>query len=211
MKCDLRVAQLLCSRLCHDLVGAAGAVNAGLELIAETHDVSGDAFKMTEKSSGEVTRRLMFFRAAFGLGGTEGFDIPSIGRVVGGLMSDSNVTLFWPDSAPGASEARAEGAKLLLNLCLVGAECLPRGGSLHVNIAAVESGVGVAIAAEGKDALLREEVSKAISGGLEIPQLTARTVNGYLVALIADSLNQRIEYQQEADIVKLAALVPYRL
>ena len=61
MECDLRVAQLLCSRLCHDLVGAAGAVNAGLELIAETNDTSSDAFRMTEKSSGEVTRRIMFF------------------------------------------------------------------------------------------------------------------------------------------------------
>ena len=32
---DLRLAQLLCARLCHDLIGAAGAIETGVDLLAE--------------------------------------------------------------------------------------------------------------------------------------------------------------------------------
>ena len=32
---DLRVAEMLCARLCHDLVGPVGAVNNGLELLED--------------------------------------------------------------------------------------------------------------------------------------------------------------------------------
>ena len=65
MSADIHLAQLLCSRLCHDLVGPAGAVNAGLEL-AEDGDLDGDALDLVTSSAAEVTRRLAFFRIAFG-------------------------------------------------------------------------------------------------------------------------------------------------
>ena len=68
MSNDLRLAQLLCSRLCHDLVGPAGAVNAGLEL-AEEGEMDGDALELVTSSAAEVTRRLAFFRIAFGAAG----------------------------------------------------------------------------------------------------------------------------------------------
>ena len=34
---DLELAQLLCTRLCHDLAGSIGAVAAGVELIGGDH------------------------------------------------------------------------------------------------------------------------------------------------------------------------------
>ena len=68
MTSDIHLAQLLCSRLCHDLVGPAGAVNAGLEL-AEDGDLDGDALDLVTSSAAEITRRLAFFRIAFGAAG----------------------------------------------------------------------------------------------------------------------------------------------
>ena len=35
MKIDVVGSQLLCSRLCHDLVGPSGGITAGIELMAE--------------------------------------------------------------------------------------------------------------------------------------------------------------------------------
>ena len=34
---ELRVAELLASRLCHDLISPVGAVNSGIELIVRRH------------------------------------------------------------------------------------------------------------------------------------------------------------------------------
>ena len=42
MDIDVRVTQLLCSRLCHDLVGAVSAVNTGIEFMTDG-DVSSEA------------------------------------------------------------------------------------------------------------------------------------------------------------------------
>ena len=39
MTIDLRLADLVASRLCHDLVGPAGAVAAGLELLEQPSDM----------------------------------------------------------------------------------------------------------------------------------------------------------------------------
>ena len=38
---DIRVLELLCSRLCHDLISPVTAINNGMELLA---DDSGDMF-----------------------------------------------------------------------------------------------------------------------------------------------------------------------
>ena len=46
MQIDLKVAQLLSSRICHDLAGPIGAVNTGLELMEEDPDNDGAAMKL---------------------------------------------------------------------------------------------------------------------------------------------------------------------
>ena len=72
MQIDLKVAQLLSSRLCHDLVGPIGAVNTGLELMEEDSDDDGAALGLMARSAAEAIRRLAFYRMAFGLGGAGG-------------------------------------------------------------------------------------------------------------------------------------------
>ncbi|MBE0532481.1 MAG: hypothetical protein IH626_16775, partial [Rhodospirillales bacterium] len=72
MLIDLRVAQLLCSRVCHDLIGPVGAVASGIELMGEDGSMAEDAMALIVKSSAQASRRLAFFRTAFGLGGATG-------------------------------------------------------------------------------------------------------------------------------------------
>ena len=51
MLVDLKVAQFLCSRLCHDLAGPVGAVNAGLELLDEGADDAAGALTLVGHSA----------------------------------------------------------------------------------------------------------------------------------------------------------------
>ena len=77
MQVDLKVVQLLSSRLCHDLVGPAGAVHNGIELYEEMGPGEGaDALKMVAASVEQLSARLGFFRLAFGLGGLSGIPPP---------------------------------------------------------------------------------------------------------------------------------------
>ena len=98
MAIDLRVAKLLCSRLCHDLISPASAVNAGLELMEEQPD-SDDAMDLIIRSAKQVTRRLAFYRSAFGAGGVT--TLPEARKLAAGLLADGNVVLDWPGDEGG--------------------------------------------------------------------------------------------------------------
>ena len=109
MQMDLRVAQLLSSRLCHDLVGPIGAVNTGLELLQEGFDDDEKALGLVADSAGEASRRLTFFRGAFGFGaGDKGEATLNEARKLAlGLLASGKVALDWPEDADASLQASA--------------------------------------------------------------------------------------------------------
>ena len=68
---SLDLAALLCSRLCHDLLSPVGALNNGLELLAEEKDpeMRKRCMELLEQSAKASADKLKFFRLAFGAAG----------------------------------------------------------------------------------------------------------------------------------------------
>ena len=64
-------ASLLCSRLCHDLLSPVGALNSGLELLADEHDpeMRARCLELLNESAKASANKLKFFRLAFGAAG----------------------------------------------------------------------------------------------------------------------------------------------
>ena len=94
---DLHLSQLLSSRICHDLVGAAGAINAGIELINEDPVDIESPLSLMATSAMQITRRLSFFRIAFGSAG--GPDSPitvkEIQKLSEEYLAEKKITLSW--------------------------------------------------------------------------------------------------------------------
>src|SRR3546814_8272420 len=69
---DLDLVALICSRLCHDLAGSIGAINNGIELLAEETDpaMRDEAIGLIAMSGGDAARRLAFFRQALSASGS---------------------------------------------------------------------------------------------------------------------------------------------
>src|ERR1700730_14278166 len=65
---------LLCSRVCHDVIGPVGAIINGLEMLDEEQDAEmrGFALELIKKSAGQASARLQFCRLAFGAAGSGG-------------------------------------------------------------------------------------------------------------------------------------------
>ena len=69
-KIQLRVAELMCSRLCHDLISPISAINNGIELMNENDEgIIDSSIELLGTSAKQALDRLSFYRVAFGLAG----------------------------------------------------------------------------------------------------------------------------------------------
>jgi histidine phosphotransferase ChpT len=189
MKIDLRVAELLASRLCHDLVGPIGAVGNGLELLGdEEFGMADDAMKLTTSSARQASNILQFFRLAYGMAGARvGPDYSQLRDLSAALLEPSRTKLDW--TAVQAPEGAPDGlAKVLLNMVALGHEALPRGGRLKVAIASAPGSVEARVTAEGQDAHLRPESLAGLQDNVNLDEMTPRGVHGYFTRLVAKRL-----------------------
>jgi histidine phosphotransferase ChpT len=189
MKIDLRVAELLTSRLCHDLVGPIGAVGNGLELLGdEEFGMADDAMKLTTSSARQASNILQFFRLAYGMAGARvGPDYSQLRDLSAALLEPSRTKLDW--TSVQAPEGAPDGlAKVLLNMVALGHEALPRGGRLKVAIASAPGSVEARVTAEGQDAHLRPESLAGLQDNVNLDEMTPRGVHGYFTRLVAKRL-----------------------
>lgn len=205
---SLRLSQLVCSRLCHDLVGAAGAINAGLEILAEIGGLDDSALELATSSGHEMTRRLAFYRVAFGAGGagSAGAEVSTLRKLATEFLGSGNVTLNWPEEADGISEIDPMFGKLLLNVILIAAECLPRGGGVDVRVVAMDSGIGIAVSAEGPDAGLREDIAEAMTPGQAVENTDSRSIHAFVTQMLVLETGSELEVAADQGAVRFAAV-----
>lgn len=128
----LLLAGLLCSRLCHDLVGPVGAVVNGVELLSDAEDdddeLRDQSIALIGDSAAELSARLKFFRLAFGAAHDEGtVSIDELAGLIAPVMQGRRIALSVEGGRDGVSRVRARLAALLV---LSAADCLPRGGRM---------------------------------------------------------------------------------
>lgn len=210
---DLRLASLLCARLCHDLIGPVGAVNNGLELLAdEVPEAPADIVELLVESGGEASRRLQFYRAAYGAA-RGGRTLDTARRVALGLFTSAKITLDWPEdaiSAPGPGSALAEHpdfSRLVLNMVLCATEMLPRGGGIALRFAAAAGGAPC-VTASGPATKVTDDMRLTLAGAADIAALDARAIGFYLTARLAAALGGSVELTTPApDTVELRMIL----
>jgi histidine phosphotransferase ChpT len=183
------LASLLCSRLCHDLLSPVGALNNGLELLADETDpaMRERCMELLAESARTSASKLKFFRLAFGAAGGFGeqVDVHEARQAIEALLAEAKgKTLNWlveADTLPKAA------VKVLLNLALIGGDALVRGGTL--SIGAEENGgqVEIVVQGEGPRTLLDAEIERTLTAGEGADGVVARTAAAYMVhALVAE-------------------------
>jgi len=182
---DLRVVELLCSRLCHELVNPVGAVNNGVELIEEMGaDMADEALKLIAHSAQQAQGRLKVLRLAYGAAGTELSSFGEIRTNIEKYLAGSKIGLDWPSGAVDDALASRRGtAKVLLNLLIMGEAALAYGGTL-----ALSSGNGaVTVSARGRGASLKPDIREALDGGCTPADLKPTTVHAYATGRFAEA------------------------
>ncbi len=204
---SLTLAAMLCAKLCHDLVGPIGALNNGIEILADEEDPAqrAEASELLGASALEAARRLRFFRIAFGVAGSLGqaIDAGELRSAAEEYFAAGKVRLAWPRPSGGDAGRSLDKreAKLLLNLILLAAAALPRGGTIAVGL-----GTGTRrfeVRAEGAAIRFEAELATALVGGLDEALLDTHNVIACYAAAQARDLNGRIglERPQETALV----------
>jgi histidine phosphotransferase ChpT len=123
----LRLAELLCARLCHDLSGPLGALVGVLEIAREEQPAS-QTLAIAEGTAAELAQRLKLLRAAWGHD-VDDIDVARLRGFADSLSSSRRVVLDVAGLAPDAVFSAPMG-RIILNLLLVAAESLPGGGTV---------------------------------------------------------------------------------
>ena len=167
------LASLLCSRLCHDLMSPVGALNNGIELMADEQDpeMRDRCVELLADSAKATANKLKFFRLAFGAGGGFGdlIDANEARIALEGIFgAERRIELGWMVSG----QKLPKGAvKLLLNLAMIAGDALVRGGQLDIGAESSDTGLELVIRAEGPRLLLdpsfRETLQRGGAGTVE--------------------------------------------
>ena len=196
---SLEFASLLCSRLCHDLMSPVGALNNGIELLADEQDpdMRDRCLELLSDSARVTASKLKFFRLAFGAGGGFGETVDSgdaRAALEGLLGPDGRIELGWMVG----EERMSKGAiKLLLNLALIAADSLVRGGRLDVG-AERAGGTEIAIRAQGPKIALDPAIAETLAGSGE-GEVEARTAGAFLARSLAAQAGGSVQLSQPSD------------
>jgi histidine phosphotransferase ChpT len=194
MDIDLQVLELVCSRLCHDLISPIGAVGNGLELMAEEADqeLLDDARRLVEDSSTRAAALLQLYRCAYGNAGNQpAFGVNEAVKLAIDAFEANRLTLTA--SVAGGVAWPAGFGKLVLNAILTVSEWLPRGGALSVT---AENDAGFQIAAEGQQAACPKDAERLIQLDRNGIEVSAHNIQPYLTGFVASRQGYRLTVAQ---------------
>ena len=109
------LASLLCSRLCHDLMSPVGALNNGIELLADETDpeMREKCLELLADSARASANKLKFFRLAFGAAGGFGEEIDTheAQAALEGLFgAERRIELGWVVERRQIAQGRGQAA-----------------------------------------------------------------------------------------------------
>jgi histidine phosphotransferase ChpT len=202
----LDLAALLCSRVCHDVIGPVGAIINGLEMLDEEQDAEmrGFALELIKKSAGQASARLQFCRLAFGAAGSGGvsIDTSDAATVARGLFGGERTKLEW--NVPPLRVPR-NNVKLILNLCLIAATAIPRGGVIEVMLSGAEETAWITVTAKGTNAKLAGHLPLLLAGTPDHPPAGPQDIQAYYAGLVAKAANMTLTVVADADRVMIEA------
>jgi len=201
------LAAMLCSRVCHDLISPVGAIGNGLEVLAdpEQAEMAEFAQELINNSAKQARAKLEFARLAFGASSTQGTEIDTreADRVAQLYMEGEKADLEWniePVLLP------KNKVKMILNLLLISAGSVPRGGKITVELDGGEAGKeGVILKSTGKKTLIPHLVGPLLAGAPEDGRIDAQVIQPFYAGLLARESGLAVTIELVDDVVTIAA------
>ena len=207
---QIDLAALLCSRLCHDLLSPVGALNNGLELLADETDpeMRQRCLELLEQSARSSADKLKFFRLAFGAAGGFGEMVPSEEpqQLIESLVAaNRRLELEWVVAERSLPKP---AVKVLLNLAAIGLDALVRGGTLAIGAEMQNGMTEIAIRASGMRVAFDPAIGEALEGKLAADELSGRTAPAHMIHLLVQAQGGTMQVAASPEALIMGATLP---
>jgi histidine phosphotransferase ChpT len=205
------LASLLCSRLCHDLMSPVGALNNGIELLADETDpdMRDKCLELLADSARASANKLKFFRLAFGAAGGFGEDVDTSeaeAALAGVFGPERRIEVGWVVSDGKLPKG---AVKLLLNLALLAGDALVRGGRLDVGAESRDAEIELAVRAEGPRILLDPVLRETLASGATDGTVEPRAAGAWLAHSLAAQVGGSIQLSDpSSEVLMIGASLP---
>ena len=202
----LDLAALLCSRVCHDLISPVGAIMNGLEVMEDGKDeeTSKFAMELIKKSARTASAKLQFCRLAFGAAGSAGaqIDTGDAEKVARGLIEDDRTKIAW--NLPRVLLAKNR-VKLLLNMLLLAAQAVPRGGQLTISPVGEGDAMGFRVSVTGLNAKIPHAIPPLLAATPSDHAIDAHAIQPFYTGMLAKNCGLNVSMAPEGEAIVVAA------
>ena len=192
---DANFANLIGSRICHDLISPIGAINNGVELLSMSPGAASAELDLIAESADNASARIRFFRIAFGEAGEQMIGASEITSILRAVYEDTRLSVTWSQSTPKSRSMVRLG--FLALQCLESA--LPYGGKIEIT----EHDGDWTLFAKADKTMVVEGLWNMLSGTEDYAALTPSQVQFGLLPTTAEGLQRRVKSQQTAETISI--------
>ena len=194
---DRRIAELLCSRICHELVAGVAAINNGVELVSEIDpSMSEEAMSLIGSSAKQASARVQYYRMAYGFAGYDALtSLGAVTALIGGLVENESRYALEGGSADGTAPLQPGWGKVLLNMSVLAMECLPKGGAVAPAVTAANGATLLSVTGRGEEARVPDRYRGVLDGAVAPDEVSALNVHAYYTAALAESAGEGLRVE----------------
>ena len=197
---EIDFSALLCARLCHDVISPVSAARNGVAMAQDENDpeMRAEAIALTADGLADAVNKLKVYRIAYGKAGP-GTTLSNARAAAQGLFASGRVGIDWSE---GGADPGPEGVRLLVNLVLLGADAVARGGTVRI----FSEGESLGVEATGGRARIPDDIQPVLDGAVDSETLTPRQIQAALTLKLARRQGHTIVHAVEEGAVTLKAV-----
>lgn len=184
---DIKILELLASKICHDLISPVGAISNGIEILEEMGPDAGDEVTaLIASSTTQANAKLKTLRLVYGLGGADSnIRIADIHALFGEFIeSEKRLSHDWNPHDDFGIEPKPGFAKMLLCTLILVSETLPKGGVISVKAGEENT---ILVTGKGENANFQEIFLHALEHKTSLEDLSPKHVHAYVTGLFAQN------------------------
>lgn len=200
---SVKISELLCTKLCHDLAGPIGAVNNGIDFFDfEGKHMQDKALELIKLSSKQAVNRLTFFRQAYGtVGDDTEIHFAELKGLIMKYIEDTKLSLDFKLSTDGEGldAVSSRVGKILLNAIVIATGIIMNNGLMTVSISEINNKIKLTIEANATSFKIEEELNKILALDLDEIPITSRNIQQYYTILLVRELEGTITIEALED------------